>query len=446
MKSKVLRQLAQTLGTSGLSMLFGIATSIVVTRSLGPEGKGAYAVAVYAISILIGISQFGLPEVMLLQMRVDRRRPSELAANSLVAVIVGTALAAMLLWASYPLLANSFYKGIGQPLIWLAFLMLPGSLAFLFFSRLIHLDGRLGTYNCLTITSKGLSFAAILLCFRVHPGEPGAAILGLAIAQGLVAVPAILLVRSYVAPRAWRIDLALLGESFRGGFKVQWGMLAHLIDQYLGIFILNYFLGLQSVGWFSTALGLATFVLLLSEAIRTVLQAWMPNAAHIPDQVAERTAEFARHTIILLCLASFLLFIFGLPLIRLMYGIEFEPSYAPMVILLVGVIARGVGQIVASHLSFAGHLGLASAATVLGLAGHICMAWIFVPILGMWGAALASTAGYLVHTLFLIYWFLQKNGLPLGVLLPRASDGRLYISVIRSGILQITEHRHTQIT
>ena len=431
MKSGFPRQVVQTLCVSGLGLLLAIVTSVVVTRSLGPEGKGVYAVAVHAIGILIGVGQFGLPEVMLSQMRADRRRSSELAANNLIFIVAGTALLAALFWATYPLLGNSFYKGVGSSVMWLAFLMLPFNLAFLFFNRLIHLDGQLTTYNLLMLASRGATLIAVLICLRVQPGEPESVILGLVISLGLMGVLAISLVRSRVVSEDWRINLTLLGESLRGGLKVQVGMLAHLLNQYMGIFILNYFLDLRSVGWFSTALGLASYMLLLPNALRTVLQAWMPNTASLPDQIAERTVMATRHTAFMLCAASLAATLVGLPLIRFLYGSEFEPSYLPMLILLPGLVAAGVGQILASHLDFEGYLGLSSFAAVVAVMVNLSLVWVLVPSLGMWGAGLATTTGHLTHTLILAYYFLRKTDRQLVEFLPKASDAQLYVNLLR---------------
>lgn len=319
MKKSFSSQFVHTFGISCLIAVIGILTSIITTRSLGPEGKGVYSIAIRAIGILIAFGQFGLPEVMLFQMRSDQRRPSAMAANSLVIILAGTALAATLLWVTYPFLENSFYRGVGDTVLWLAFLGLPFNLAFLFFGRMIHLDGRLGAYNLLRLISAGTGLVAISICLWINPGNPGAAILGLVISYFVLAICAVILVRRWIAPQNWRMELVLLRKSFWNGFKVQWGMFANILGQYAGIFILNYFLDLQDVGWFSTALGLATFVLLLSETARTVLQAWMPSHDNTSEEAAQRTLVTTRHTFLILLACAICLAIFGKPLILIMY-------------------------------------------------------------------------------------------------------------------------------
>ena len=406
-------------------------TSVVLARALGPEGRGAYAVAFRAIAILIAVSQFGLPEAMLPQMRVDRRRPSELAANSLVLALVATAVAAALLWATFPLLGDSFYKGVGRPLMWVAFLILPSNLLFLFFGRLIHLDGRLGMFNLLTLASRAATLIGVIVFLVVRPGEPSSAILGSVAASALVAIPSVVLVRRLVARLNWRVDLGLFVTCLRNGFKVQWGMFAHLVGQFSGVFILNYFLDLEDVGRFAIALGMATLILIFSEAARTVLQAWMPAAAANRKQVTQRTVAFARHTAIVLSAVTLSLVALGYPLIRLLYGPEFEAAYVPMAILSAGMVARGVAQILSSQLALEGYLALPSWAAVLGLIVSVSMSWFLVPEVGVWGAALGTAAGSVAALMFTMYWFLFKVGAELKDFLPRASDTQPYVRYFR---------------
>ena len=429
-----LGDVARTLGISAAGLVVVMLTSIVVTRALGPEGRGVYAVAYRAIGILIAVGQFGLPEVMLFQMRTERRRPSELAANSLIVLFAATALTAAFLWATYPLLDDTFYKGVGKPLMWLAFLGLPFNLAFLFFGRLIQLDGRLGTYNVLLFASRVATLVAVVVFLAVRPGEPGAAILGLVVASALVAVPAIWLARRWAANQAWRLHPALLAESLRNGLKVQWGMLAHILGLYSGVFIVNYFLDLESVGFFAMALGIATLILVVSQASQTVLHAWMPAAASDLSQVAERTVLFARHTGMVLTGITLVLVATGMPTIRLLYGAEFEPAYALMAIMLPGIIARGVGQIVVSQLALERYFFLNSAGAVLGVVVSIGLSWLLVPEVGVWGAALGTAVGHAAATAWLIYWFLRKTGANPADFVPRMSDALLYARLLRLNV------------
>ena len=407
MKGKFVHQLIQTLGTSGLSMLFGIVTSIVVIRSLGPEGRGLFSIVTQVVMICGALGLCGLPEVMLSQMRADRRQATALAANSLVVISVATIISAGGLWISQRLLANSVYQGVQPELLWLAFGLLPLTLGIQFFPRLVQLDGRVKAYNALTLLQAVTGLVASASFLWLWPGRPAAAVLGLGVSLLGPMLAAMIWVRRKVAPGKWRVEKTLLLESLRGGWKVQLGLVAVALGQSVGIFLLNSFVSLKQVGYFSVAVGVANFLLHFSQSMRTVLQAWMPGEGTASGEVAERTLLIARHTGLLLLFSSLVPIMFALPLIRLLYGLEFEAAYGPMLILLGAVLCRGVGQVVGSYLAYEQRLGLPSIASWLGLGVNVVFAVTLIPTHGMYGAAVAMALGQLVGLLFVIGCFLS---------------------------------------
>ncbi|MEW6740163.1 MAG: oligosaccharide flippase family protein [Nitrospirota bacterium] len=431
MKGNFTKNIIHTFLVSSLSVPISILVSIVVARSLGPEGKGIYAVVTSAMALLIAVGQFGFLEVLLFQMRHDRRQPSKLAANALVIALIGSIIAAGILVSVYPLVKGSFLKGVSKELLWLAYLLVPFNLVFLSFQRLLHLDGLIAKYNLLVLLSSVSTLIATYAMLRVQPGEPGAAVLGIVTSMVLMSLVAVMLVKKKVAPDSWRVDTPLLCESIRQGSIVQGGMILHLLGQYAGIFILNYLLDSQQVGWFSTAVGLSNMMLLVSNSTRTVLQGWMPSASEMPERVIEMTIVFARITVIILCALGILLAVFGLPVIRIMYGYQFELSYSPMLMLLFGVVARGMGQIVVSQLALNKQFAVDTGAAALSLIANIALTWLLIPKFGMYGAALSAAVGNIAQTLFLTYWFIQKSGRSFLEFLPKLSDARLFFNVVK---------------
>ena len=61
MHGRFLYNTFHTLSTTALITAANIAFSIILTRRLGPEGKGAYTVAFRSIGILLALAQWGIP-------------------------------------------------------------------------------------------------------------------------------------------------------------------------------------------------------------------------------------------------------------------------------------------------------------------------------------------------------------------------------------------------
>jgi len=431
MKESFIGKIVRTLATSGITILLGIITSIIIARSLGPAGKGAYVIIIQTISIFIALGQFGLPEVLLHQLGAKNWKLQDFAGVSFLLLIVSTLLIGAILLIVYPILSSSIFKDIDFHLIKLTFLMVPFSLAFIFYNRLIQLRGHIGIYNLMRISNAVISLISLLVWLQFWQNQIQAALLALISSQALVAVLSIYLFRRNITKDKWTIKLRLLWEVIRNGMKVQFGMVVVILGDKLGIFVLNMYMDLSAVGWFSLSIAISHFLLLFSISTRDVLQSWMTGEEHTSKEVLEKTTLLIRNLIILLLGGSLILAIVGRPLINIVYGIAFIPAYTPMLVLLIGIIARGLGQIFSSYLALQNYLGLPSISAFIGVSINLLLALWLVPQNGIIGAAIATMAGQLVSLLFLMVCFIRITDCSIFEFVPGVEDIRHSILALR---------------
>ena len=431
MRGSFASNVVHTMGTSIVVAILGVAASAVLARSLGPEGRGAYAIAVQAMLVLVAFGQFGVPETMMAQMRSERRRLDLIAGNSALLVVIATALVGGVLWAGYPLLRDSLFEDTGQRLIVLSFLLVPLNLTFVFFSRILQLSGLVRIYNGLLALQAIGGLSLLLIWLLVWDTETEAAVLGLVTAVAITGLTAAVLVNREMPFWRWRLSGTLGIESLRGGIKLQFGMVAALLGQQLGVFVLAIYVDLRSAGLYAAALAVTNFLLMFSQSARTVLQAWMPGESIQPDMVKQRTILVTRHTAIILGAGGLILAILGYPLIKLLFGADFTPAYGPMLILLVAALWRGLGQVTVSYLVFEGRLGLAAISAPAGLAVNVLLALLLAPSIGIYGVAIAALVGQFATLLFLVGCFSILAGSKWTDLWPRWKDVQSYSQVVR---------------
>lgn len=428
----------RTLFISTAGGLIGLVASIIIARILGPEGRGVYALLVKTMIILTAVCQFGLPEVMLSQMRKGRRKPGAIAANALFVVLFGTGLSAVGLWFGFPYLQETILNGVSERLLWIAFWILPFGLGFVFFGRMIQLDGQVETYNRLQLLRSALALGILIALLFVWYSPVEAAVMSLIISYLLVLLVSLYLVRRSVAVERWAIHRGLLREVLKGGMKVQWGMLALIVSQQLGLFLLNIFSDLETVGWFAVALGITNYLMMLSTSIQTVLQSWMPGAEVAEGRMADRVVAVARHTMIIQCGFALALAVSGWVLIRVLYGQDFTPAYLPMLLLLPAVPVRGIRQIISSYFNYQKRLGLPSLSTVLAAVVNGGLALILIPQAGMAGAAVATTTGQIASLIFLLAFFRRMTGQSVWALTPTSGDFHYYFHTLGEAVRQRT--------
>jgi len=416
------RDVVRTLLAQGPVLAFGLATSVLTARALGPEARGLWALcfmiansAVFAASLHVGQA---------LVFYVGRRglAPGRaLGALLLLVGALGAAVGAGLWLLEAPLLA--LFDELRPEALRLASLLAPLMLANASMTEFFRALDRLALFNLCRTLEPASRLVALALAFALGAGLEGA-LLAAAAAEA-----AILPVQIAIALRLARPELAggarAAGPILAYGARVQVAMALGHVDQRLSGFIVAYYAAASELAFYSIAEGLVTSVLAIPTLVGSVLQ---PKIARQGDvEAARMTAATCRSSLFVslaLC-AGIALAI--RPLVRGLYGAAYLPSAGVVVALLPVAVARAGVRILSRYLLVTNRvrvLAVASAATV-GL--HAALLLALVPWLGIVGAALATSGSYAVQLALVVAAFRRLAPVPLRevLLVDRADLGRL---------------------
>jgi O-antigen/teichoic acid export membrane protein len=124
----------------------------------------------------------------------------------------------------------------------------------------------------------------------------------------------------------------------------------------------------------------------------------------------------------------------GSPLAGLIFGRDFSEVGPILVILLPGMVAYGVWQLLASHLLRIGRRGfLAWVAWLFGVTS-IALQAVGAQVFGLGGAAVGLSAAYLLATLVVLVAFVQLSGRPFRELVPAPGDLAFYVGLTRRAL------------
>jgi O-antigen/teichoic acid export membrane protein len=194
-----------------------------------------------------------------------------------------------------------------------------------------------------------------------------------------------------------------------------------------GAFLLNASLPLAAVGVYSVALAASRLVLQVSIALRTALQ---PRLVADEHDSAAVTTRVTRHGLLWM-LAIALALAVGSPLAPLIFGPDFGAVGPTLTMLLPGMVAYGVWQLLAGHLLRLGRRGfLAVTAWLFGL-GSLGLQAIGIHLFGLTGAAAGLSAAYVIATLVVLVGFIHLSGRSARELVPRPGDLSFYIGLGR---------------
>jgi O-antigen/teichoic acid export membrane protein len=337
-------------------------------------------------------------------------------------------MVAVILGLAAPLFADNLLRGVHPLLLWLTLGGSVASLVALLARRFIQLGGRLDVYNGLDVARTLLFLALVAVGGVLLPRQAlGPTIAWLVGEVALAVVATTFLWRRLHNTGAWQAQPTVARELARAGAPIQFGLLGMFLGSEGGAFVLNANLPLAMVGIYSVALSVSRLVLQVSIALRTALQ---PRLVAGEQDSAAVTTRVTRHGLLWMFVLAFALAI-GSPLASAVFGREFEGVGPALVLLLPGMVAYGVWQLLASHLLRIGRRGfLAATAWLFGLAS-IALQAVGAQLFGLPGAALGLSLAYVVATIVVLVAFVRTSGRPARELLPVPGDLAFYVGLTR---------------
>jgi O-antigen/teichoic acid export membrane protein len=413
-------------------LVSGMALSVVLARTLGPAGNGHYVLLATMLGISTLIASLGLSAGLTYE--VSR------GAWGLGAALWTTCRVSILLGAVAVLLAGGFvlatrdtvFDGVGTTVIVMALATAPLFVLSQLTSSLAQGDQAFGIYAALEVL-HALAIFLVGAVLAIPFGLTGA-VTGLIAASVVGSVAGVVLLhRRAQAPGAARSTAGDGAELRRAGRYGVLSWLSNILQQVnyrFDLFILGGFAGAREVGLYSVAVTVTTMAWVLPHALqqvlfpRTAAEAAQTQAGTMSE--AERdaaTARACRHSVLMLPLVGVAVAALLAVAVPLLYGTQFSDTLALGFIMLPGVLALGVGKVLASVIAGRGrpdynlYVGLIGAPVTLGL--YLAL----IPPLEAWGAALATCVSYLTTTVVIAFYYRRATGMGISrALVPRRDD------------------------
>lgn len=402
-----------TLLARGLIFVLAMATSIVISRVLGPTNKGVYSLVILLVSVVNLLVLLGLgPANVYFGAREPKTIPV-LFGNSLVAALGLGAIGVLAAeGATFLPPVQAYLLDNGANITWvrLSLLVVPLMLANAYLPELLRASGDIVRYNLASVVDVGSTLlGALLLVWLLKLSVPGA--LGAWAFSNVAELAFTLFLLFRLTGRRIGVDRALLRKTFAFGAKLYPGNLAQFLNYRLDIFLVAFFLAPAQVGFYVTATTLAERMWEVPHAIRTVLLHRVARADEGED-INQVTARVVRVVVTMVGLMCLLLVALSYPLIRLLYGSVYLPAAPALIALMPGVWALSIGKLLAIHLAGIKRPEIGSYGALLSLVATLLLDLLLIPRLGIVGAALASSISYSLSTVVIAGTFLRVSQLP----------------------------------
>lgn len=398
-----LRNILVRSGTVVFILLLGVLTA----RFLGPDGRGAYALVTVLSSIVVAL--LGGTGTAAGYFISNLRRPiPEVVANvATLSLVAGVAALAMTI-VGYQILALVH----DEPPWWLLVagaaqpgLLLGAALTWCFLGADDHKN-----YSYAIVAPSLLSLMVMTPVLVLAPGSARAALLAWLAAQYLVL--GWLWWRGRAAWTPLPLNTVTL-SSMRAlaGFSLMSGLanLVSMLNYRADLLLTSRFLGVAESGVYSIAVLLVEGLFFISQAVGVAIWARVGGADQ--REAAVLTARSIRITLLLMVAAGIVLYGASGIAIPLLFGRDFAGAVTPFRWLLPGVAAWGAANLFAAY--YTNQLGRPRVPlTVAGisLVINVLLCLVLIPRAGLAGAAIASSAGYLVAIVVEMWLFRRDAG------------------------------------
>ena len=416
-----LRDVSFVLGGNLGVRVLSVATGILLARTVGAEGKGLYTVAMTLPIMVAAIGQLGMGQALIYYLRQRVLSREQILGTLILAdAVLGTGLFVLAIWGA-PELSTNLFRGLDPTLIWVAALFIPVRLVVSQLKALLRGLGRMRAFSVVSTFQGAAALGAVLLMWAGGDLEIARILSAqLAIELCLVGVCALLACRGMALPRP---GLGTLRRLLGFGLRSHVVYILVLLEKRFDILLVNAFLDPARVGIYTVAVGLAQLVSLMSNSMGLVLYPRIAGASS--KEVREFLPRISRLTLLTSALLAAALLAVGQFVIWILYGGEFADAYAPLVLLLPGVIMLGLSLVCETYLRGTGRPGISSVVAALSFATNLMLNLVLIPRYGIAGAAFASSVSYSLRTAMLMVVVLRMTELRVvDLLVPRASDLR----------------------
>jgi len=385
------RQISDTFLTRVLGIALGFGASVIISRILGPEGRGQFATAVCLGAIGVQFGNLGLPAANTYFVSRDRRKLSAAVGNSLlVSFVLGSfgAAAALSVFTTFPELAP-----VQGTLLWLGLLSVPLGLCLLLMQNLLLAIQEIRAFNQQELSHKILALVMMLCLVPLGWVSPQSVIAVGLITSVIVSAYALAVVVRRLERQRPRLSLPELRDSLHYGLRAYWATLFAFLVIRSDLLMVHTLGGSRQSGLYSIAATFADLMLILPIVVGSLL---FPRLSQLTDRRAQwkLTTQTLYGLIPIMLLGLSVCFLAADLLIQFAYGRPFVPATIAVLWLLPGVLAMSVNTIIMNCFAAQGMPPVTVYSPALALTVNVLLNLWLIPHYGIRGAAISSSISY----------------------------------------------------
>lgn len=412
----------------------GIATSVLIARTVGPTGKGSLDLIIATAALLAMVLSMSLPQGVTFVVAQGKVAANVIASQlifvSMLQACVALVLLVLLSFTSY---FQLFLPNWGLWILGGVVLYVWVDLITKFWAAILIGQQQIAIVNNTEFVGRVTQFVSVFLlggALYLAGKQLSVGFLFLVALSASVLISVLLLASLGFKFQLSR-DLSGLKGALAFAVPCYAANLAQFLNYKLDVFVVGFFAGAASVGRYTLAVSLGQLLWLMSNSVASVL---LPKVAASTDDGGSirHTAMVTRLSLWATALCGLALAVLATQAIPLLYGEAFRPSIMALIWLLPGIVVFSAANVLAAYIAGIGKPRLNLIVSGVSLIVTIGLDLALIPNLNIVGAAIASTVSYSLSALLLIVFFIRETGASVReVLLPTSGDVRMLVSAVR---------------
>ncbi len=405
-KSSFVNSVAATFVAKIGGAVIGLISSVVITRMLGPDGRGVFITAMTLVSIGMQFANLGLHSSNSYYLSRDSSLLNAIVANSVLLALglgffVGGGLVIIVNASSMAVTLNS---GILSYL----FLSIPAGLAYMLTINLLVVIDKVALFNYIEIGVKLIILIFVLIVSSVLGPTPDLFMQTALIAQ-LIGFLLISRVLNFDFSKLRNASVKLIFEQIPFAFRSYIASLLGFLMLRSDILMVQSMSGNKEVGYYSVGVAIVDMIYFIPASIGLIL---FPKLAKMPDPMMRRRLVWRAFFFTggILIFTSLSIYICATFIVETMYGYAFLPTVPMLNILLLAIIFYGLSSILTCQLLANGLPWSSIWIWLLGFLMNVGLNFVLVPSWGGEGAAIASVFAYLFVLIAQVVWVRRSSG------------------------------------
>jgi len=403
--------IVRTLLTSFGITALGLVNSVLLSRWLGPAGRGEVAAAMLWPPLLVYLSSLGLIPAILYFAALPGSKPQAIFANGLWLGLTQGAFAILVGFAALPwLLRIQTAEVVGAGRVYL--LVIPLSLVTQYGVSILQGQMRIVAFNRLRlILPAGYLLGTIILMLTGHLALLNIILLHLLLNVILIIATLIALSRSGTHLRLG-VDGPLAGQMLKYGGKAHIGNITGLANMSLDQVLMAAWLPPNYLGLYVVAVSAAGIGQIFSQAVQMVLTPGITQKESLSERAAVLQGAFRRYWLLSLLITLGLAALLPI-VIPLVFGANFKEAMWPAEVLLLGIFFIGAKDVLSGGAQALGNPWLGSKASLIAMFVTVTLLYLLLPRLGIMGAAIATALAYFTQLAVVAHGLRKAHGISL---------------------------------